>query len=416
MHASPAPLSRPPAQVALVAVWALSGCFSDAGQKSDTHATTHATTTDEASTGEPTGGPADGCGDAKMDPGEACDYGAHNNGVDGNLCKTDCSKNVCGDGYLAVTEGCDDGNDIDDDACTNLCAPSGCGDAVVGPGEACDDGNDIDDDACTNLCALPSCGDGNLGPDELCDDGPANGDDRPCKLDCTLAVCGDGVVLAGSEVCDDGNDIDGDACSNTCTATACGDGVVQPGEACDDGNRSDDDTCSATCERLGFLAFVTSQAVTGDFGGPKKADDLCNTLAAAAALPGAGTYLAWLSDATTAPNQRFFKSTRPYIRPDGEPIAADWNDLTSGELLAPIEIDEHGQDIGIGNGNCFNLTALVWTNTTITGVATGGSCDQWTRQDSSGAAGSLTKDNSDWTQVCAMSCELSAHLYCFEQP
>jgi cysteine-rich repeat protein len=56
-------------------------------------------------------------------------------------CKSDCTNNVCGDGFGRPGEGCDDGNQNDNDECTNACALATCGDGVVAPTEACDDGN-----------------------------------------------------------------------------------------------------------------------------------------------------------------------------------------------------------------------------------------------------------------------------------
>lgn len=58
----------------------------------------------------------------------------------------------CGDGSVAGSEGCDDGNEIDNDACRNFCALATCGDGVVNPGEGCDDGNLASNDGCSDTC------------------------------------------------------------------------------------------------------------------------------------------------------------------------------------------------------------------------------------------------------------------------
>ncbi|HMV69655.1 MAG TPA: DUF4215 domain-containing protein, partial [Myxococcota bacterium] len=130
---------------------------------------------------------------------------------------------ICGDGYLADGEACDDGNDVDTDACTSVCQPAACGDGFIQPGEACDDGNAVNTDACTGACEL----------------------------------------------------------------AACGDGFVQAGEACDDGNAVDTDACSNACQAQGALTvFVTSQAWTGSLGGVAGADAKCQAAAQAGGRSG----------------------------------------------------------------------------------------------------------------------------------
>mgnify|MGYP000176561760 FL=1 len=81
---------------------------------------TESSTTDETSGGESTGeggetgedsttgGEDPYCGDGNLDPGEECDDGLDNNGLD-QSCLPDCNLNVCGDGNLGPGEFCDDG-------------------------------------------------------------------------------------------------------------------------------------------------------------------------------------------------------------------------------------------------------------------------------------------------------------------
>lgn len=61
------------------------------------------------------------CGDGNVDPGEECDDGLDNNGLD-QSCLPDCNLNVCGDGNLAPDEACDDGED-DNVLEVGACAP-----------------------------------------------------------------------------------------------------------------------------------------------------------------------------------------------------------------------------------------------------------------------------------------------------
>jgi len=209
---------------------------------------------------------------------------------------------TCGDGVVAATEACDDGNTISGDGCDPDCkveqgytcagepsaCATACGDGLVAGAEACDDGNTISGDGCDPDCGvepgfkctgMPSacatkCGDGIKAGFEECDDGngkPADGCDPSCEIEpgfscagqpsvCT-AGCGDGLVV-GSEGCDDGNAVAGDGCDDTCQAEpgylcggmpsmctpVCGDGIKAGFEECDDGNPIAGDGCDAGCE------------------------------------------------------------------------------------------------------------------------------------------------------------------------
>ncbi len=74
---------------------------------------------------------------------------------------------ICGDGILAGSEACDDGNATDGDGCTacvvddgwvcpagEACHEMECGDGVAEGSEACDDGNTTDGDGCSSSCVL----------------------------------------------------------------------------------------------------------------------------------------------------------------------------------------------------------------------------------------------------------------------
>jgi len=457
---------QPPSSLARTTSLALylgaaTGCFADPGAPIGGTDGSVGTASTNETTGEPTSGPTTAgettegdttgaipgsCGNSQIDLGEECDNGYLNNGQNGSICKGNCTKNVCGDGYLAANEGCDDGNQVDDDQCSNTCKLAGCGDGVAAPGEQCDDGNPVNDDACSNLCKSPFCGDNNVGADEQCDEGDDNGDAQACTLQCKPAVCGDGLVHAGVEGCDDGNQITDDACSNSCTLSTCGDGLVQEGEACDDGNQVDGDGCSNVCQvscgdgsldpgeecddgnlengdacdmacmRTALRVFVTSQRYEGNLGGLIGADNTCNQLAMAAQL--GGKYLAWLSDTEEGPAQRFVPSALPYALVNGTTIANNWAALTSGKnLLAPINTTEVGVVLPDDKLGCDD--SLVWTHTNPLGQPGPGShCNSWTNDQAvfKGQGGNLFSIGQNWTDNCTANCSINAHLYCFEQP
>lgn len=202
------------------------------------------------------------CGDGIAEAPEACDDG---NSTNADVCKNDCSLNVCGDGVPGGPgEGCDDGNSSSGDSCRNDCVPTQCGDGVVSGSEQCDDGNGVESDECTTMCTRPRCLDGILQPGEECDDGNADNDDE-CTNACTRPECLDGIVQPGEE-CDDGNGVDTDGCSISCQVVLCGNGTRQGDEDCDDGNRVDADACKNDC-----TVNVCGDAVAG--GPSEQCDD-----------------------------------------------------------------------------------------------------------------------------------------------
>ncbi|MDH3626612.1 MAG: DUF1554 domain-containing protein [Acidobacteriota bacterium] len=162
----------------------------------------------------------------------------------------------------------------------------------------------------------------------------------------------------------------------------------------------------ASCRRL---AFVSSLARDGNCGGVSGADKKCQLMARAANL--AGTYKAWLSDGVSGPGTSFSQSTDPYVRVDGTVIANNWAALTSGNLLAPINLDESGSVVP------DSALERVWSGTLIDGTPGPDHCNGWTDKDSStdGGMGNPWSMNADWTDLSTYSCAIPLHFYCFEQ-
>ena len=114
-----------------------------AGTTASTDPTDNPTTNPTNPTTETTsGGEAPFCGDGNVDPGEECDDGLDNNGLDQG-CLPDCNLNVCGDGNLGPDEFCDDGAD-DNLLEVGACAPD-CStvveEKVIRLGDAVSDGD-----------------------------------------------------------------------------------------------------------------------------------------------------------------------------------------------------------------------------------------------------------------------------------
>lgn len=189
--------------------------------QSDSDSGPDATSDTSGSTGTPE------CGDGLKESPEECDDG-ENNG-EAQHCLPDCTKNVCGDGYLAPDQPCDDQNTNPDDGCDE-CVSTTCGNGTQEGIEECDDGPTGSND-CTRICTVPECGDTIITPPEQCDDGNVLNSDE-CVA-CVPAFCGDGHQYGGVEECDDHNTDDNDGCSAICFEEICGDGIVQDNEECD---------------------------------------------------------------------------------------------------------------------------------------------------------------------------------------
>jgi fibro-slime domain-containing protein len=230
----------------------------------------------------------------------------------------------CGDGVLAATEACDDGNGVSGDGCARDCAlieqgfecaiagedcvrSDVCGDAIVTGLETCDDGNEVGMDGCSGSCFIERdfacpvpgmpcfstavCSDGKVSGGEACDDGDTDSGDG-CSSACSTEVgftcplpgfacetdCGDGLVV-GLEECDDGTAVGGDGCSESCALeqgfacpageschpTVCGDGTLEGTEPCDDGaDTTLGDGCSPGCKLEPDCTAGECQSLCGD--------------------------------------------------------------------------------------------------------------------------------------------------------
>src|SRR5690606_9065825 len=182
--------------------------------------------------------------------------------LDGFVPRTSTCESRCGDGVVASTEDCDDGeagNDGAYEGCNADCTLAAyCGDGHVDAagGEVCDAGTAFvvyggTDRRCGPQCQYaPYCGDGNVDGafGEACDDGVNDGSYGGCNPDCTLApYCGDGTA-SGVEECDDGpaNGSTGSACGSDCMLK-CGDGMLDPGAEGDDGDANQDTYGAGGC-------------------------------------------------------------------------------------------------------------------------------------------------------------------------
>lgn len=159
----------------------------------------------------------------------------------------------------------------------------------------------------------------------------------------------------------------------------------------------------------GKTVFITSTSFAADFGGIPAADGICQALASAADLP--GTFLAWLSDGTLAPLDRFTQNAGPYQLVDGRTVAVSFSDLTDGRIRTAIDMDEQGGTVAPAE--------KVWTNTNGTGAASPGSnhCSGWTVATHVRATlGFADVRGQGWSNGYGPFCDYpAAHLFCFQQ-
>ena len=151
------------------------------------------------------------------------------------------------------------------------------------------------------------------------------------------------------------------------------------------------------------LAFVTSTSrPPSSLGGLAGADAFCMDRAAAAGLP--GTYVAWLSSATTNARDRL-AGARGWQRPDGRLVVDTVADLLAGRIFHPIEIDELGNRIAPRH---------VMTNTFADGLSAGFDCAGFTSNSGAEWGGQSNATTAFWTSTGgSQGCGVPQHLYCF---
>jgi hypothetical protein len=159
------------------------------------------------------------------------------------------------------------------------------------------------------------------------------------------------------------------------------------------------------CERV---VFATTKDYGGGFGGVAEADQRCQTHADGSQSPRVKgrKFMAWVSTLNNAVVDRFPKGTKAYVRPDGQKVAENWTDLTNGDLVAGIALNEDGAAPG-GSGR-------VWTGTNNSGTASNANCGNWKDTTLAGQRGNLGGNGSGWTDSSNDLCSNPGHLYCFE--
>ena len=158
---------------------------------------------------------------------------------------------------------------------------------------------------------------------------------------------------------------------------------------------SKDNSTSPTPGQTATLSFFVTSATnaTGNLGGLRGADTLCQSLATAVGA-GSKTWRAYLSvehdadNGNNPTNARARIGTGPWVNAAGVTVAANVNDLHARRGDASVFVDERGQRI---NGQWSGSPAPV-QHDILTGSAADGSlmagftCNDWTSSSSSIAA------------------------------
>lgn len=181
--------------------------------------------------------------------------------------------------------------------------------------------------------------------------------------------------------------------------------------------------------------FVTSVAGTGDLSswgdastasGLAAGDAICQARAAAALLPNAPAYRAWISDEVDDAYCRLHNlggkksagcgqatlpaTAGPWWRTDGKPFAGTLPDLLHPwfQVLEPPRYDELGAAVP--------LPTDTWTGTDAQGEVDPLTCSNWASAatDVYGLYGLADRTSFSWASGWAGGCEQPRHLYCFE--
>ncbi len=163
----------------------------------------------------------------------------------------------------------------------------------------------------------------------------------------------------------------------------------------------------------GRIAFVSEGSFTTSQGVPS-ADALCQSEAAAAALPNSTQFLALLATSTASAASRFDMSAMspPYVRPDGIEIA-DAPTLAAGTTLNS-GIWQHADGSYV-----TEFAASVWTGSMSPNVVgtLSTTCQNWSTMFGADTASEGVSNVTDiwWNSGASASCAASLPVYCLEQ-
>jgi hypothetical protein len=163
--------------------------------------------------------------------------------------------------------------------------------------------------------------------------------------------------------------------------------------------------------------FATSTRFQGNFGA-LQADIHCADAAAQAQLPN-GIYRAWISTMSMEPLDWLPIDAVWRLRGDDVAVAYSRDQLFSGTLAAPINLNEFGDPLP-ANVACNNTVEFpVWTGTSPTGMHLGPDCLGWSSNAdmTMGKIGNAGATDMNWSAAgaCQVQCSTFLSIYCFQQ-
>jgi hypothetical protein len=156
------------------------------------------------------------------------------------------------------------------------------------------------------------------------------------------------------------------------------------------------------------LVFLKSGGLSGNLSGIGSADVACQDQAAAAGLPAADSFVAWLSDFSTDAKDRL-TIDGPWHRVDGVRVAASKAALTDADIDSAIN--------RFANGSGISTPQKVWTGTFGSGTKSANTCNSWFSSlvTEHGLPGSSDETGNSWTATADFSdlCNDAGRWYCF---
>ncbi len=165
----------------------------------------------------------------------------------------------------------------------------------------------------------------------------------------------------------------------------------------------------ADSEAHANYAFLTSSLHTGDLGGVEGADEICNSRASEADLP--GTYVAFLATDDQTALERL-DGARGWMRTDGRPLADRVEDLAVGRVFHPLNVFETGESVGLPSPSDYNI---VWTGIDGAAETSPSRCQDWDSADASesGQTGESRAGATTFMTSFARACASPRPIYCF---
>jgi hypothetical protein len=208
------------------------------------------------------------------------------------------------------------------------------------------------------------------------------------------------MMDAPADAPNDSSSCDGSVCNTTCTSL-----LTDPGNCGSCGTKCASGKCEGgDCVRRVFVTAMTFDGAVGI----ATADTTCNNIGKA--LPGNGSFMAWLGATNSTPVSRGLTQgkARYVLSTTNTTLWNSFAEVVTKDPQVKIDHDEKGNAIVDG--------IPAWTGLHHDQTVDTYTCKGWTFNMSSdfGAFGDLTS-LTNWSFVNGNMCNVAGHLYCFEK-